>query len=317
MHPIILRPLLLLLVLALLLHAPTPTSALGEVVGPDSVSLYTQAEGSAGGTSHSIHIHDVAYGYFVAGSTLPGLNGVYGPKLLSPEDYAAEGLPLPIAQAVETVAYKHDSSGWWLVHAHNPAHRAPGPGGAFDHTSEPEWVFIDSTWTDRFVHRGDTPVHETSANEWRHVHDRPPRFAAPAGADEGGGAEKADGASAEGAPPLLDSAASSAARAARAAESEASGEAAANAEAGDQQQSGGRDLGVVDEAYEDEDDDRELPWQIGTYEHGGQAGRQAPPCQNHTPLYSQSHSLALQIPNHTPLQSQTTRPLDEIRRLVC
>ena len=111
------------------------------------------------------------------------------------EDYAAEGLPLPIAQAVETVAYKHDSSGWWLVHAHNPAHRAPGPGGAFDHTSEPEWVFIDSTWTDRLVRRGDTPVHETSANEWHHAHDRPPRFAAPAGADEGGGAEEADGVS--------------------------------------------------------------------------------------------------------------------------
>ena len=50
MHPTILHPLLLVLVLALLLHAPTPTSALGEVVGPDSVSLYTQAAGSAGGT---------------------------------------------------------------------------------------------------------------------------------------------------------------------------------------------------------------------------------------------------------------------------
>lgn len=79
------------------------------LVGPGGMTPYS---GGGGGRRHGgyVQIRDAVNGFFVAGSSIHALNGVYGPLL---EDLSS--IPEAIATTVAIGAYKHHSSGWILA----------------------------------------------------------------------------------------------------------------------------------------------------------------------------------------------------------
>ena len=97
---------------------------------------------------------DAPLGFFVGGSTLEALNGVYGPRIDPRNPEALEHLQQKenLGEFAEYAkgglgAYRHDHSGWWLVHA------ALAPGS--EHS---EWVFVDEAGQRRFRHDGNTLI---------------------------------------------------------------------------------------------------------------------------------------------------------------
>ena len=134
------------------------TAALvGQLVGPGGMTPYTG--GGGGGRRHGgyVTIRDAVNGFFVAGSSIHSLNGVYGPRL---EDLSS--IPAAIAETVAIGAYKHDHSHWILANVR----RVDQP-----HVSE--WVFFDAEGAERFAHEGNTLI-PASGKSWWHLH-RPSR----------------------------------------------------------------------------------------------------------------------------------------------
>ncbi|KAL1496579.1 hypothetical protein AB1Y20_014184 [Prymnesium parvum] len=120
-----------------------------------------------------VHVSEPPVGFFIAGSSLLRMNGVYGPRL--PAHAVAEQWP-ELAVGVRHGAYRGES-GWWLVHLQGEERE--------------EWVLIDEAARDRFAHEGGTLV-PGSGTRWAHVsreprRGRPPEDAAPGAAPSGGG----------------------------------------------------------------------------------------------------------------------------------
>ena len=129
-----------------------------QLVGPGGMTPYS---GGGGGRRHGgyVTISDAVTGFFISGSAIHALNGVYGPRL---EDTSS--LPPEIAAATVIGAYLHDSSGWILANVRKP-----------DNPRETEWVFFDADRAERFAHKGETLI-PSSGKRWWHLH-RPSRVA--------------------------------------------------------------------------------------------------------------------------------------------
>ena len=86
----------------LLVHA-----ASAQLVGPGAMTPYG---GGGGARRHGgfVTIRDAVLGFFISGSSIHHLNGVFGP--LMGEDQLAS-LPFELANIVAIGAYAHDSSG--------------------------------------------------------------------------------------------------------------------------------------------------------------------------------------------------------------
>ena len=128
------------------------SSTAQHVVAPGGVTPYS----GGGGRRHGgyVRVSDAPLGFFVGGSTLEALNGVYGPRIDPRNPEALEHLQQKenLGEFAEYVkgglgAYRHDHSGWWLVHA------ALAPGS--EHS---EWVFVDEAGQRRFRHDGNTLI---------------------------------------------------------------------------------------------------------------------------------------------------------------
>ena len=117
-----------------------------------------------------VRVSQPMVGFWVAGSSLPELNGCYGPRLQ--DDLVPDHFP-SLAQDVDYGIYKGDG-GWSLAHL-----RALGG-------SETEWVFLDEALRERFVHVGDTLIPGTG-KRWSRVDRQPRSNGAPAGGAAGGG----------------------------------------------------------------------------------------------------------------------------------
>ena len=118
-----------------------------ELVAPGAVSL----GGSANVGAHNFHIDGPPHGFFIGGSSIDALNGVYGPRL--------DDVPPHIAPYVVHGAYRHDSgNGYMLAHLRTE-------GGE-------EWVIIDPSSRDRFGHPGGAHV-PGSGPSWVHLHRAP------------------------------------------------------------------------------------------------------------------------------------------------
>ena len=98
-------------------------------------------------------VQDPMEGFFVAGSSIHKMNGIFGPRVQD-----ASSLPVEIASTVVLGAYPHDSSGWILAHVQKP-----------DDPSQSEWIFFDSAGAERFVHHGDTLI-PGAGRRWAHLH---------------------------------------------------------------------------------------------------------------------------------------------------
>lgn len=129
------------------------------LVGPGGVTTY-----SGQGHQHRgwATIDSAAAGFFVAGSSIKDMNGVYHQIFTVPNIYTA------------SLSYYNEMTHWHLVLASAPKKDASGEapyttkGG-----KEEEWLFLDPDNFSRFGHVGDTWI-PGAGKQWRHLHRREP-----------------------------------------------------------------------------------------------------------------------------------------------
>jgi len=129
-------------------------AAAGGLVGPGAVAPYSGGGGRQRGFGY---VRDPAAGFFVTGSTVANMNGVY---------YRVDSLPEQ-QQHEWQLSYKHQSSGWAMGLVYGPKAGAPvqyttvGGKGT-------EWLLVDEAQSDRFAHEGDTVI-PGAGTKWKHV----------------------------------------------------------------------------------------------------------------------------------------------------
>lgn len=133
--------------LALLVASATAQHT-NEIVAPGSVGF---GGGSAPRASASNWASNgPPMGYFVSGSSIADLNGVYGPR-------QTDALDAYLQPAL--AAYAHDSGNGWVL-----AHAITADGAQ-------EWVFVDPAGRDRLGHPDATVL--GAGTSWRHLHRAP------------------------------------------------------------------------------------------------------------------------------------------------
>lgn len=116
-----------------------------DLVGPGAMSTYSGGGGRRRPTSY-VRVKDPAVGFFVAGSSEEGLNGLYGRTDKAP--------PGALASDVE-ISYRHLDTGWFMALRRQ-------------RTGDPEWVFVDPTGHERLVNSEYTLI-PGSGQKWRHA----------------------------------------------------------------------------------------------------------------------------------------------------
>ena len=120
-------------------------------------------EGRAPRARRSCYVNEPAYGFFIAGSTIKAMNGVYvrrNPPRKSEEE-------LEVRQ--DLLYYVHIDSPWTMVLAETPELSDENPYFHRSQGERSEWIFIDERNNDRFTHKGDTIVPGAGV-AWKHVH---------------------------------------------------------------------------------------------------------------------------------------------------
>eukprot|EP01062_Namystynia_karyoxenos_P007276 TRINITY_DN12559_c0_g1_i1.p2 TRINITY_DN12559_c0_g1~~TRINITY_DN12559_c0_g1_i1.p2 ORF type:complete len:936 (+),score=296.76 TRINITY_DN12559_c0_g1_i1:116-2809(+) len=114
------------------------------LVGPGALTPY-----SGGGRRRSrgtCVVREPACGFFIAGSSLEDMNGIYG---------RVHRVSTRLKHNV-LLAYKHDHSGWFMVLVDRSSEDGADSGKFGD--MEREWLLVDETAVDRFSHEGDTII---------------------------------------------------------------------------------------------------------------------------------------------------------------
>ena len=115
-----------------------------QLVGPGAMAPY--GGGGGGGRRHGgyVRVQEPAKGFFIAGSAIRQMNGLYG---------KVERVPHNIDHQLQ-LAYKHDQTGWIM---------------ALTSGDDSEWLIIDNDARDRFKHKGSTII-PGSGQRWSHLH---------------------------------------------------------------------------------------------------------------------------------------------------
>ncbi len=138
--------------------------------------MLTTGDNRAPRARRSCYVREPAYGFFIAGSSIERMNGVYirenVPEMVL-EDYAAEARE-PLLYYV----HMDQESEWTMVLTEStdavdeessdeddPLHYFGRPARAEPHRV---WALADES--DRFHHKGDTIVPGAGAPRWKHVH---------------------------------------------------------------------------------------------------------------------------------------------------
>jgi tetratricopeptide (TPR) repeat protein len=109
------------------------------------------------------YVSDAAFGFFVAGSSLTNMNGVY--MRIQPDK-----IPDHIRHKWQ-YAYHNDHSGWFMGLVGAPdGNMVPKPYEPVGGKST-EWVIIDEQGNDRFGHVGETVI-PGAGMKWKHVQER-------------------------------------------------------------------------------------------------------------------------------------------------
>lgn len=128
-----------------------------------------------------VTVNEPAKGFFIGGSSIDGMNGIYGPVRTA-------GLPL---EHTVQLAYRNDHSGWLMAFVRGGGGGRKKAKAAQRHpmvsrrqhavsssSSEDEggyeWLLIDPKCRDRFAHKGDTII-PGAGHRWWHLH-RPAPF---------------------------------------------------------------------------------------------------------------------------------------------
>lgn len=105
------------------------------------------------------------HGFYLDGSTLPTLNGIYGP-LSSVAGDIFEGSD---TEEMEGMFYQNDHSGWVLARILQEGPEVWEEGGF-------EWVLIDPVGEERFVYEDNGTMRPRGGTDWKHVKGRVSRF---------------------------------------------------------------------------------------------------------------------------------------------
>jgi hypothetical protein len=124
------------------------SGAHAQLVGPGAMAPYGGGGGGSRRHGGYVRVQEPAKGFFVAGSALRNMNGLYG---------KVERVPVDISHKFQ-LAYKHDQTGWIM---------------ALTSGSDSEWLIIDDDSRDRFKHEGKTII-PGSGQRWSHLHRAAP-----------------------------------------------------------------------------------------------------------------------------------------------
>ena len=120
-------------------------------------------EGRAPRARRSCYVNEPAYGFFIAGSSLKGMNGVYirrnPPRQTDEEEEERQIL----------LYYEHMDTSWTLVLAESSELAESSPYFHRSVGERSEWAFVDERSHERFTHKGDTIV-PGAGDRWKHVH---------------------------------------------------------------------------------------------------------------------------------------------------
>eukprot|EP00928_Gymnodinium_smaydae_P092152 TRINITY_DN75969_c0_g1_i1.p1 TRINITY_DN75969_c0_g1~~TRINITY_DN75969_c0_g1_i1.p1 ORF type:complete len:752 (-),score=66.90 TRINITY_DN75969_c0_g1_i1:320-2575(-) len=119
----------------------------GPLAGPGSLTSYRGGPQRSNFGGFGI-VQDPAKGFFIAGSSVPGVNGVYGRSMQVPSALGHHSFML---------AYTHYESSWVLALV---ASKSASEGS--------EWLLIDPAFRDRFVQRGGQ-ILPGAGPKWSHV----------------------------------------------------------------------------------------------------------------------------------------------------
>ena len=148
------------------------------LVGPGAMRPYSP---SGGGRRHGgyVRVQDPAVGFYIGGSSLSTLNGLYERNGVLEE------------QHVYQLAYRHDQSGWYMALTKGAERGVPSASpeasAAAPPTRPSEWLFFDSDGNERFTHDGQSII-PGSGTRWSHVR----RDATDTSVDAAGAASAAD-----------------------------------------------------------------------------------------------------------------------------
>ncbi|KAK3253743.1 hypothetical protein CYMTET_37015 [Cymbomonas tetramitiformis] len=112
-----------------------------------------QAHGLAGSAHSSDAVRDWPVGFFVAGSSLDGVNGLF--------KRTENNVRMPHSFSL---TYENKRTGWCMAFV-NSQNEGYVPVGR----TQTEWLFIDKEWRDRFGHKGDTYL-PGAGKSWQHLH---------------------------------------------------------------------------------------------------------------------------------------------------
>ena len=132
---------------------PTTTA---QLVGPGAMRPYGGGAGGGRRSGGYVRVQEPAKGFFIAGSAVRDMNGLYG---------KVEMVPHGISHKLQ-LAYKHDQTNWIM---------------ALTAGDDSEWLLLDAECRDRFRHNGNTII-PGSGQRWSHLHR-----AKPEGGGGGGG----------------------------------------------------------------------------------------------------------------------------------
>jgi hypothetical protein len=124
------------------------------LVGPGALSEYS-APSRGRRARGSVYVDDPAVGFFVAGSSIDDLNGIY---------VRTNSHVLPRHRVA--MAYAHQEGGWTLALCATA--REDRHDSSSDDDDAYEWRFVDAQRVDRFAHEGDTLIPGAGAR-WSHA----------------------------------------------------------------------------------------------------------------------------------------------------
>jgi hypothetical protein len=122
------------------------------LVGPGALQEYS-APSRGRRARGSVYVDDPAVGFFVAGSSIDDLNGIY---------VRTNSHVLPRHHVA--MAYAHQEGGWTLALCATGG----GEDSSDDEDDTYEWRFIDAQRVDRFTHEGDTLIPGAGVR-WSHA----------------------------------------------------------------------------------------------------------------------------------------------------
>ena len=121
-------------------------------------------EGRAPRARRSCYVNEPAYGFFIAGSSLRAMNGVYIRRTPPRQQTANEE---DDEERNILLYYTHMDTGWTMMLAEV---KETEPSQMYrSRDDESEWLFVDEHSTDCFSHKGNTIVPGAGVS-WRHVH---------------------------------------------------------------------------------------------------------------------------------------------------